>query len=85
MPRAQESPQELSRQSEAKRKQEPQSEANACRRRRKCNLKKTSLFNCTGHPTQIRGCVLVPRTQQKNFEAIGKIKCPLQGNSDQPN
>ena len=28
------------------------------------NLEKTSLINCTGHPTQIRGCVLVPRTQQ---------------------
>ena len=40
-------------QSEAKRKQAPQSEANVCRRRRrKCNLKKTSLINCTGHPTQ---------------------------------
>ena len=25
--------------------------------------KKTSLINCTEHPTQIRGCVLVPRTQ----------------------
>ena len=41
---------------------------NVCRRRT-CNLEKTSLINCTGHPimhitpTQIRGCVLVPRTQ----------------------
>ena len=25
--------------------------------------KRTSLINCTEHPTQIRGCVLVPRTQ----------------------
>ena len=39
---------ELARQSEAKRKQAPQSEANVCRRR-KCSLKKTSLINCTGH------------------------------------
>ena len=66
--RTHQSPSELARQSGAKRKQAPQSEANVCRRRR-CNLKKTS--NCTGHPvmhskqqtTQIRGCVLVPRTQ----------------------
>ena len=43
-------PHELVRQSEAKRKQAPQSEANVCRRRRhKC--KKTSVINCTGHPT----------------------------------
>ena len=67
-PRTQESPRELARQSEAKRKQAPQSEANVCRRR-KCNLKKTSLINCTGHPLmhktpkQLRGCVLVSRTQ----------------------
>ena len=40
---------EVVRQSEVKRKQAPQSEANVCRRR-KCNLKKTSLINCTGHP-----------------------------------
>ena len=62
-PRTQESPHELARQNEAKRKQAPQSEANVCRRPRKCNLKKTSLINCTEHLTQIRGCVLVPRTQ----------------------
>ena len=37
-PRTQESPHELARQSEAKGKQAPQSEANVCRRRRKCNL-----------------------------------------------
>ena len=61
--RTQESPRELVCQSEAKRKQAPQSEANVCRQW-KCNLKKNpSLINCTGHPTQIRGCVLVPRTQ----------------------
>ena len=35
--------QELARQSETKRKQAPQSEANVCRRR-KCNLKKTLLI-----------------------------------------
>ena len=40
MPRTQESPHELARQSEAKRKQAPQSEANVCRRRWKCTLKK---------------------------------------------
>ena len=45
---------ELARQSEAKCKQAPQSEANVCRRRRKCNLKKTSLINCTGHPIMHR-------------------------------
>ena len=56
---------ELARQSEEKRNQAPQSEANVCRRRwRKCNLKKTAVVNCTEHPTQIRGCVPVPRTQQ---------------------
>ena len=52
-----ESPRALVRQSEAKRNQALQSEAKVCRRRRKCNLEKTSLT------TQIRGCVLVPRTQ----------------------
>ena len=36
-----ESPRELARQSEAKRKQSPQSETNVCRH--KCNLEKTSL------------------------------------------
>ena len=48
---ANESPNELVRQSEAKRKQAPQSEANVCRRRRRriCNLEKTSHINCTGH------------------------------------
>ena len=54
---------ELVCQSEAKRKQAPHSEANVCRRRRTCNLKKTSLINCTEHPTQISGSILVPRTQ----------------------
>ena len=44
---------ELARQSEAKRKQTPQSEANVCGRR-KCNLKKTSLINCTGYPIMHR-------------------------------
>ena len=39
--RTNESPRELARQSEAKRKQLPQSEANVCRH--KCNLEKTSL------------------------------------------
>ena len=47
-PRTHESPRELAHQSEAKRKQAPQSEAKVCRH--KCNLKKTSLTNCTGHP-----------------------------------
>ena len=42
-PRTQESPHELARQSEAKRKQAPQSEANVCRRR-KCNRKKPPLL-----------------------------------------
>ena len=41
-PRTQESPRELARQNEAKRKQAPQSEANVCRRR--CNLKKPPLL-----------------------------------------
>ena len=40
--RTQESPPELARQSEAKHKQAPQSEANVCRRRT-CNLKKPPL------------------------------------------
>ena len=39
-PRTEESPRELARQSEAKRKQAPQSEANVCRRRKR-NLKKS--------------------------------------------
>ena len=47
-PKTHESPRELVRQSEAKRKQAPQSEANVCRH--KCNLKKTSLMDCTGNP-----------------------------------
>ena len=50
--RTHESPRELARQSEAKRKQAPQSEANVCRH--KCNLKKTSLINCTRHPIMHR-------------------------------
>ena len=47
---------ELVRQSEAKRKQAPQSEANVCRRRqrRKRNLEKASLVNCTGNPIMHR-------------------------------
>ena len=48
---------ELVRQSEAKRKQAPQSEANVCRRRRRrrtCNREKTSLIICTGHPIMHR-------------------------------
>ena len=52
-PRTHESPSELARQSEAKRKQAPQSEANVCRPRRRedeYNRQKTSLINCTGHP-----------------------------------
>ena len=61
-PRTQESPRELARQSEAKRKQAPQSEANVCRRR-KCNLKKTSLINCTGHPIMHKTPNTTPRTQ----------------------
>ena len=44
-PRTHESLSELARQSDAKRKQGPQSEANVCRRRRRCNLEKTSLIN----------------------------------------
>ena len=40
-PRTQESLHELPRQSEAKRKQAPQSEANVCQRRRTCNLEKS--------------------------------------------
>ena len=50
--RKHESPRELTRQSEAKRRQSPQSEANVCRH--KCNLEKTSLINCTGHPIMQR-------------------------------
>ena len=41
MPRTHESPRELARQREAKRKQAPQSEANVCRH--KCNLEKAPL------------------------------------------
>ena len=47
-----ESPRELARQSEAKRKQSPQSEANVCRH--KSSLEKTSLINYTGHPIIIQ-------------------------------
>ena len=46
-PRAPESPSELARQSEAKRKQAPQSEA-------KMQSQKTSLINCTEHPIMHR-------------------------------
>ena len=69
-PRTHESPSELARQSEAKRKQAPQNEANECRRRRRrCNLEKASLIDCTGHPIMHRtpntdkGCVRGTRTQ----------------------
>ena len=51
-PRTHESPSELARQNEAKRMQPPQREANVCRR--KCNLGKASLINCTGHPIMHR-------------------------------
>ena len=54
-PRTQESPSELARQSEAERKQAPQSEPNACRRRRRrMHSRKISLINCTGHPIMHR-------------------------------
>ena len=50
-----ESPHELARQSEAKLKQAPQSEANVCRRRRtKLQSQKTSIIDCTGHPIMHR-------------------------------
>ena len=52
-PRTQESPRKLARQSEAKRKQAPQSKANVCGQR-KCNLKTTSVVNCTEHPIMHR-------------------------------
>ena len=53
---SQESPHELARQSEAKLKQAPQSEANVCRRRRRTKMKsqKNPLINCTGHPIMLR-------------------------------
>ena len=60
-PRIHESPRELARHSEAKRKQTPQREANVCRRRRRMQ----SFINCTGHlimhrtPNTNSGCVLV--------------------------
>ena len=53
-PRTHELPRKLAHQSEAKRKQAPQSEANVCRRRRTCNLEKTSFINCTRHPIMHR-------------------------------
>ena len=52
--KTQETPRELTRQSETKRKQALQSEANLCQRRRRCNLKITSLIICTGHPIRHR-------------------------------
>ena len=52
--RRHESPRELVRQSEAKRKQAPQSEANVCRRRRHRFASETSLINCTGYPIMHR-------------------------------
>ena len=52
--RRHESPRELVRQSEAKRKQAPQSEANVCRRRRHTLASETSLINCTGYPIMHR-------------------------------
>ena len=48
----QESARELARQSEPKRKQAPQSEANMCRH--KSESQKTSLINCTGQPLMHR-------------------------------
>ena len=47
-PRTPESPRELARQSEAKRKQSPRTEAHVYRH--KCKLERTSLIDCTGHP-----------------------------------
>ena len=45
----------LARQSEAKHKQAPQSEANVCRRRRKMQSQtEPSLINYTGHPIMHR-------------------------------
>ena len=41
---------EVVRQSEVKREQAPQSEANVCRRRRQMQSGKNSLINCTGNP-----------------------------------
>ena len=65
-PRTQESPHELARQSEAKRKQAPQSEANVSTTTKKPPLLiAQDTQYCTEHPTQIRGWVLVPRTQKK--------------------
>ena len=59
-----ESPRELVCQSEAKRKQAPQSQVNVCRRRKNRPLLiAQETQQCTEHATQIRGCVLVPRTQ----------------------
>ena len=54
--KAEESPHELARQSEAKRKQAPQSEENVSTTTTNENeiSKKTSLINCTGHPIMHR-------------------------------
>ena len=68
-PRTQESQRELARQSEAKRKQVPQSEANVCRRQ-KCNLKKNLPYKLHRTPNNAQNTqhklgvsVLVPLTQ----------------------
>ena len=53
-PRTQKSPSELARESEAKRKQAPQNEANVCRRRRMQSRKNLPYYNCTGHPIMHR-------------------------------
>ena len=68
MPRTHESTRELMHQSEAKRKQALQSEANVWTTN--AISKKPLLLiaqdtpKCTEHPTQIRGCVLVAQMQK---------------------
>ena len=65
-PRKQESPHELARQSEPKRKQAPQSEVNVCRH--KCKLKETYSIICT-NPGRLK-----PHTKNFRFQSSTQIR-----------
>ena len=76
-PRTHETPRELARQSETKRKQAVQSEANVCRRRRKCNLKINSLINFTGHPIRHRTPNTILGLHSRTSNAISLRSSPV--------
>ena len=70
---AEDSPHELARQSEAKRKQAPQSEANVCRRRRKCNLKKPPLLIAQDTQHKLGVAFEVRERKNKNNKTLRSV------------